>query len=80
MSNLTPKFKAKELFIKFKHQIEYNNQPSIVNMVAIECALLAVEEIFFLLVNTYDWDEKHNGNVNYWQEVKQELINLKNKK
>ena len=80
MSNLSPEFKAKELFIKFKHQIEYNCQPSIVNMVSVECALLSVEEILFLLVNTYDWDENHNGNVNYWQEAKQELINIKNKK
>ena len=73
MSNLTPEFKAKELFIKFKHQIEYNCQPTIVDMVAFECALLSVEEILNLDYSSVECRE-------YYQEVKQELINLKKHK
>ena len=38
------------------------------------CALIAVDEILFAL--KYNLDGATSGSVKYWQEVKQEIINL----
>ena len=70
---MTPKEKAIELVVKFKHTAysdylttdnEYNN--------AKQCALIAVEEILNVIVGTYDFDVLNQ----YWQEVKKEIENL----
>jgi hypothetical protein len=61
---LTPKEKAKELSIKFDKEGETDN--------AIKCALIAVDEI--LIIQEY-WGGINNTNYEYWQKVKQEIIN-----
>ena len=73
---MTPKEKAKDLFDKYWEEIEigYDNSK--------QCALIAVDEIIqnnksFLRTN----NELHNDNgldsdLEYWQEVKQEILKL----
>jgi hypothetical protein len=68
---MTPKEKAKELVEKIIFQIKYNTQPSTVQFVAKQCALIVVDEIIksnknFFLGHTND----------YWQEVQQEIENI----
>jgi thiamine pyrophosphokinase len=41
-----------------------------------QCALIAVDEILNLMIKEFKWDVKHNGNIEYWQEVKQEIEKL----
>ena len=66
---MTPKEKAIELVVKFKHTAysdylttdnEYNN--------AKQCALIAVDEILNIKSVDKDYDLS-----NYWEEVKQEI-------
>ena len=78
---MTPKEKAQELVDKFnKYTIvcatHYSNGKIKENKDdAKECALIAVEEI--LKTNPYEWDgEDLNSNIEYWQEVKQEIEKL----
>ena len=65
---MTPKEKAKELVLKFG---EYTVQESwqSKNYFAIECALIAVDEIINLDYFSIEGRE-------YWQEVKQEIENF----
>ena len=46
---------------------------------AAECAIIAVDEILDLFILEFKWDKNHNGNIIYWQEVKEELEVLKEK-
>ena len=62
---MTPKEKAKELFDKMMYHIMYNCQPTLSEMVAIQCALIAIDEIY-----KNNTDESKND---YWIEVKKEL-------
>lgn len=41
-----------------------------------KCALIAVDEILKLMVNEFKWDKNHNGNIHYWQEVRDEVEKL----
>jgi hypothetical protein len=76
---MTPKLKAIELVDKF---MLHNSYQSIVWYNAKQCALIAVDEIIqnnksFLRTN----NELHNDNgldsdLEYWQEVKQEILKL----
>jgi hypothetical protein len=67
---MTPKEKAEELFDKMMYHIMYNCQPTLSEMVAKQCALIAVDEILKLeLQEVYQ-------NIDYWQEVKQEIEKL----
>lgn len=69
---LSPKEKAKELFNKFFPYVEaMSSRQQDEN--AKQCVLIAVDEILDLMINTFKWDEKHNGNIEYWQEVKNEV-------
>ena len=45
-------------------------------IIAKQCALIAVDEILDFILITLEWDKKYNGNVIYWQEVKQEIEKL----
>ena len=80
---MTPKEKAKELFDKcFKVCIRWEY--------AKECALIAVDEILNSYPHTYDLEKEYlrgggasvtvirniRPNMNYWQEVKQEIERL----
>jgi hypothetical protein len=64
---MTPKEKAKELFDKF------SNVPLLDDYEAKQCALIAVDEILNLMINNFKWDINYNGNIEYWQQVKQEI-------
>ena len=74
---MTPKHKAEELFDKMStnNGDEYHH---CTYYVAKQCALIAVDEI----LNGYEFDSldiKHKrimDNINYWDEVKQEIENL----
>ena len=65
---MNPKKKAHELAMKFDREGETDN--------AIKCALIAVDEILNFMIKDLNWDALHNGNVQYWQEVKAEIKNL----
>lgn len=63
---LTPKEKAKELFDDYYWELENDYK-------AKQCALKAVNEILNFMLIQLKWDEKYNGNVIYWKEVKEEI-------
>jgi hypothetical protein len=63
-----PKEKAKELVDKFYNEVKYMER-------AKQCAIISVDEI--LLIKKEIWDDFHSEYFDYWQQVKQELINLK---
>ena len=67
---MTPKEKAKEIWDKMIYHIMYNCQPTLSEMIAKECALIAVDEIIDVL------SKDINPLVNYWFEVKQEIEKL----
>jgi hypothetical protein len=72
---MTLKEKAHELFDKYNELLSFH----ILNGnfdVAKQCAILSVDEILDLLINVYGFDEFDNGKVNYWQEVKEEILKL----
>ena len=76
---MTPKNKAKELVDKFKYNTRAWNETNgwkdcFYN--AKQCALIAVNEILNLMIKEFKWDVKHNGNIEYWQEVKQAIQEL----
>jgi hypothetical protein len=79
---MTPKEKAIELVDKFNEltvkAIEYyaNGKIKECKEDAIECALITVDE---LLEDKVEIDGMRVINDSYWMEVKQELLNLKNK-
>ena len=72
---MTPKEKATELFEKMLSTDKVDNYSFVSNNVAKQCALIAVDECIDMLMtmNKYMLFPKQ---VIYWQEVKQEIINL----
>ena len=70
---MTPKQKAKELVFKFIQYtpVEYEYE------YAIQCALIAVDEILKVLYSL-KFGNALSEELDYWDEVKQELNNLKN--
>ena len=70
MMTLTPKEKAKELIEKYQF-VEIANYTSMFEVK--ECALIAVDEI----IDALDFNQWQNANqINYWQEIKQEIEKL----
>jgi hypothetical protein len=65
---MTPKEKAEELVNKYYHLFAVDLENTIDIYEAKQCALLAVEQIFWAI--TEDGD--------YWEEVKSEIEKLKN--
>lgn len=41
-----------------------------------QCALIAVDEMLDFMILTLKWPENNNCNVDFWQEVKQEIERL----
>ena len=77
---MTPKEKAKEIFDKMYGKTPVRDEESLIELdrdrdTAIQCALVAVDEILkVILFNKYDdkyWEEE-----DYWNEVKQEIYKL----
>ena len=73
---MTPKEKAKQLFDKFYYVKDEQGFHSVNKYRAKQCALIAVNEILDFMLIELKWDEKYNGNVIYWKEVKQEIEKL----
>jgi hypothetical protein len=69
---MSPKEKADELFDKMMYHIMYNCQPTLSEMVAKQCALIAVDEIIEEVVESADNEVKFMR-VIYWEKVKQEI-------
>jgi hypothetical protein len=65
---MTPKEKAKQLKEKFENALTVK-----------DCQIVAVDEIIKLLVDLSNDNFTHLIEVMYYQEVKQELQNFKNK-
>ena len=68
---MTPKEKAKQLTEKMINGFQFN----IDEYTAIQCALIAVDEILDVdckSMNEEDFDE----HIEYWEEVKQEILKL----
>jgi hypothetical protein len=73
---MNPKNKAIDLIkkfdVKYYYKLTKGQLPvSMHNSVIKECVLHAIDEILNLLINTYNWDIETNGNIHYWQKVKE---------
>jgi hypothetical protein len=67
---MTPKEKAKELYIDFSENLWYSTEED-KHLNGKQCALIAVDEIWNALEGARVFEE-----YDYWQEVKQEILNL----
>jgi len=70
---MTPKQKAEDLITSFRDKLD----EAISYEEAVKCSILCVEEIINLMSTIFNWSQEYNGNIHYWQEVKQELENNK---
>ena len=70
---MTPKEKAKELFDKYFVICQEFTEEIQCSIQAKQCALVTVDEI---INSKHAWNKTKSVFVNYWQEVKQEIINL----
>lgn len=68
---MTQKEKAKELVDKMMYHLKYNCQPTLSEMVAKQCALIAIDEILSVITNSNDYYIMSN----YYQQVKKEIKN-----
>lgn len=73
---MTPQEKAKELFSKYQNINLTEDSMGIDDEIAKECAIIAVDEILYLMMVKLKWSKEYNGNVHYWQEVKEEIEKL----
>jgi hypothetical protein len=58
----------------------YNDEPNTDEWMfeqQIENSLIVVEEVLNFLINDLKWDVETNGNIHFWQEVKDRLIKMK---
>ena len=65
---MNPQEKGKMIFDEMLYHIEYNCQPSIKEMVAKQCSLVAVG-IILNDVGAKDWSDDNSTGTNYWQDV-----------
>lgn len=75
---MTPKEKAKELLEKMNviHHLKGNGLPVSMHKSQIkQCALISVDEIL-LSFTALSYGVVYLGQIDYWQEVKQEIENL----
>ena len=74
---MTPQEKAKELFhyyIKELLSAKYSINGFVINDLAKQCALIAVDEV--LSIKKEIWDDFHREYFAYWQQVKTEIEKL----
>lgn len=85
-SSITVKQRAKEIFDKyfvilpleasFSDTAEIANQKCVDHYnLALTCAIQSVDNILNFMITDLNWSQ--NGNIDLWQEVKQELEKLK---
>ena len=67
---ISPQEKAKELVEKYDETLTYIESKS----KAKQCALIAVDEIISIKLL---WFQKDTEHLDFWQEVKQELLKIK---
>jgi hypothetical protein len=76
--NKSPKEKAKELFNQYHNLIQEiggdMGHEILVSILAKNCALIAVDEILYVLNVSLDF--KMNKSIKYWLEVGEEINNL----
>lgn len=72
---MSPKEKAVKLVEQFEDHGWMDEKTSMWES-GRKCALIAVDEILDFMITNLKWDEKTNGNIEYWQEVKTEIENL----
>jgi hypothetical protein len=72
---MTPKEKAIKLFEKFLRTDTVDNYSYVGNLVAQQCALIAVDEIIDSNPMYYTGFE-YESNLEYWLEVRQEIENI----
>ena len=70
---LTPKEKAKELFSKYQNIYLTEDSMGIEDELSKECALIAIDEIIKIKLL---WFQKDTEYLDFWQEVKQELLKM----
>lgn len=70
---LTPKEKAKELFSKYQNIYLTEDSMGIDDELAKEYALIAVNEIISIKLL---WFQKDTEHLDFWKEVKEELLKL----
>ena len=81
---MNPKEKARELFMDMKYHIPYVHDPTepSEDKIAKQCALIAVDEVlenvnyFFTELEKDGLPNKFDDEIEYWQEVKQQIIKL----
>jgi hypothetical protein len=77
---MTPKEKAEHLLDKMMYHIKYNCQPTLSEMVAKQCALIAVFEIEQALTDYGRGDSLQLQNMDsefrFWEQVKTEIEKL----
>jgi hypothetical protein len=73
---MTAKEKAHQIYDNM-YNVESDNIHNMKKEDAIQCALIAVDEIINTIEFTLDF--RMEKSIKYWQEVKKELIILKNK-
>ncbi len=72
---MTPKEKADEL-VKKMYAVHSNSASDITLHFAKQCALIAVDEILNVTAGLNGWI---GGFQSYWEEVKQEIVNINTK-
>jgi hypothetical protein len=74
---MTPKEKAEELFTTYRFALSIKNAPlgNQKDLIAKQCALIAVDEIL-LSFTALSYGVIYLGQIDYWQEVKQEIEKL----
>ena len=76
---MTPKDKAKDLFMDMKYHIPYVHDPTepSEDKIAKECALIAAKEISDLIENM-SWikNEEYFIKANFWEDVQKEINRL----
>ena len=74
---MTPKEKAKRLFHSYIKELlsaKYSINGFVIEQLAKQCALIAVDEI--LSIKKEIWDDFHREYFNYWKQVKAEIEKL----
>ena len=76
---MTPKEKAHQIYDNM-YNVESDNIHNMKKEDAIQCALIAVDEILQTFNNEWTkldfWTEEINGTINFWTKVKEEIENL----